>query len=116
MRQWTGDSIGRWEGQTLVIETTNFTAGEVDAPPGSAPDADMRVVERLTRTSPTELLYEFLVEDPASTTQSWRGEMMFRATKGPIFEFACHEGNYALQHMLSGARQAETDAAGQPKR
>src|SRR5205085_9378339 len=102
--------IGRWEGETLVIETTNFTAAEVFAP--DQPEADMRVVERITRISPTELNYEFIVEDPASLTQPMRGEMIFRTTKGPIYEFACHEGNYGLANILTGGREAEKATAG----
>jgi len=105
VRRLMGDSIGHWEGDTLVIETTNFTRAEVgdDAPPG----ADMTVIERLTRISPTELFYEFQVHDPAEFIQPWRGEMVLRATKGPIYEYACHEGNYALPSILSAGRQAD---------
>jgi len=105
VRRLMGDSIGHWEGDTLVIETTNFTRAEVgdDAPPG----ADMTVIERLTRVSPSELFYEFQVHDPAEFIQPWRGEMILRATKGPIYEYACHEGNYALPSILSAGRQAD---------
>lgn len=109
VRREMGDSIGHWEGETLVVETTNFTPAEVDAPPGHA-DADMRVVERLTRTAPGEIFYEFLVHSPATFVQDWRGEMILRATPGPIFEFACHEGNYAMPDMLAGARQPPAPA------
>ncbi len=102
-----GDSIGHWEGDTLVIETTNFLPTEMpDAPPG----ADMTVVERMTRTSATEMHYAFWVHDPGEFTQPWQGELVFHATKGPIYEFACHEGNYALPGILSAARQAEARA------
>jgi hypothetical protein len=69
------------------------------------------VVERLTRVSDTEILYEFIVEDPASYTQPWRGEMTFNATDDLVFEYACHEGNYALPGVLSGAREQEKRAA-----
>jgi hypothetical protein len=110
VRVWMGDSIGRWDGDALVIETTNFTAAEVRAPDGDA-TADMRVVERITRVSPTELHYAFMVQDPKSFVQSWRGEVSFRATGARIFEFACHEGNYSLTHELAGARQQEEAAA-----
>ena len=103
-----GDSIGRWEGRTLVIETTNFTRGELG--PLATPDSDMIVVERLTRLSPTSLHYAFWVRNPAEFIQPWQGELIFNAAKGPIYEFACHEGNYALPSMLAGGRQAEARA------
>ncbi|MFL5297028.1 MAG: hypothetical protein ACJ798_11670 [Phenylobacterium sp.] len=105
-----GDSIARWDGDTLVIETTNFSAFEVNAPDGDR-NADMRIVERLTRLSPTEILYGFSVTNPARFTQTWQGEMVLHASKGPIYEYACHEGNYALPDMLSGARSLERAAA-----
>jgi hypothetical protein len=106
LRSWMGDSIGRWAGDTLVVETTNFTPAEVAAPEKD-PAADMKVVERFTRISPTEIFYEFSVTNPARFVQTWRGEMVLNATKGPIYEFACHEGNYSLPDMLSGARHTE---------
>ncbi|WP_293905569.1 hypothetical protein [Phenylobacterium sp.] len=103
-----GDSIGRWDGDVLVIETTNFIATDIGYEAG--PADDMRVVERLSRTSPTELHYEFWVHAPAEFTQPWQGELTFHATKGPLYEFACHEGNYALPSTLSAGRQAEARA------
>jgi hypothetical protein len=105
-----GDSVGRWEGDTLVIESTNFTPAEVDPPDGD-PRHDMRVVERITRISPTELHYAFRVESPATDAQSWNGEMVLRKFDKPTFEFACHEGNYSLSHMLAGGRQADAEAS-----
>jgi hypothetical protein len=96
-----GDSIGHWEGETLVIETTNFSAAEV-ADPAKNPNADMRVVERLTRLGPKEIFYEFTVQNPALYAQTWKGEMVFHPSNGPIYEFACHEGNYAMANMLAG--------------
>ena len=101
-----GDSIGRWEGAVLVIETTNFQPADVAAPNDDA-NADMRIVERITRTSPTELLYAFSVANPARYSQTWDAEMSLRATKGPIYEYACHEGNYSLPGILAGARHEE---------
>jgi hypothetical protein len=101
-----GDSIGWWEGGALVIETTNFQPADVAAPNGDA-NADMRIVERLTRTSPTELLYAFSVTNPARYSQTWDAEMLLSATKGPIYEYACHEGNYSLTGILAGARHEE---------
>ncbi len=106
LRMRMGDSIGRWEGDTLVIETTNFTPSEVD-PLHPDTTADMRVVERLTRLASGEIFYAFQVTDPARYTQTWAGEMVFHATPGPIYEFACHEGNYGLSNMLAGARHEE---------
>lgn len=105
-----GDSIGRWEGETLVVETTNFSPIEVRAAQGDT-HADMRVVERFIRTSPTEFLYAFEVRNPARFAQSWQGEVIFRKLDAPIFEYACHEGNYSLPGILSGARQQEAAAA-----
>jgi hypothetical protein len=105
-----GDSIGRWEGDTLVVETTNFTPAEVDAPDRD-PSHDMRVVERITRTSPDELHYAFRVESPAVHAQSWNGEMVLRRLKARTFEFACHEGNYGLPNILSGGRTLDAAKA-----
>jgi hypothetical protein len=108
IRRAMGDSIGHWEGETLVIETTNFTRAEVGSL--AKPGDDMTVVERITRLSPTALHYAFWVRNPVQFTQPWQGEMIFNATKGPIYEFACHEGNYALPGILAGGRQAEARA------
>jgi hypothetical protein len=114
-RQWFGDSIGHWEGDTLVVETTNFTPHEIDAPNGD-PAADQRVVERFTRTGPNEIFYEFAVTAPAAFVQTWRGEMILHTAKGPLYEFACHEGNYSLPNILAGARREEAGAvASEPK-
>ena len=110
IRPWMGDSIGWWAGDTLVVETTNFNPGESLRPgiPTTlylSPDA--KVTERFTRISASQIRYEFKVEDPATYTKTWRGEMPFNATRGPLYEYACHEGNYALPGILRGARRAE---------
>jgi hypothetical protein len=105
-----GDAIGRWEGETLVVESTNFTPAEVDAPDGD-PKHDMRVTERITRVSPTELHYAFRVENPAAHAQSWNGEMVFRRLTARTFEFACHEGNYGLANILAGGRALDAERA-----
>lgn len=105
-----GASVGWWEGPTLVIETTNFAPASVKAADGD-PTRDMRVVERLTRLSASELHYEFFIHNPGRFIQPILGEMVFRATDRPMFEFACHEGNYALGHVLAGGRQADGAAA-----
>lgn len=114
VRRWLGDSIGRWEGATLVIETTNFTPLEVDAPPGGDPAADMVVTERLTRLGPTRLHYAFTVRNPARFIMPWQGEMVMQTAAGPMFEYACHEGNYSMTSMLAAARQAEAAAKAGP--
>jgi hypothetical protein len=106
IRAWLGDSIGHWEGQTLVVETTNFAPDVVDDPKRD-PAADMKVVERFTRTGPGEITYAFSVTNPSNYAQTWQGEMVFRAGRGPIYEYACHEGNYALVDVLTAARHAE---------
>jgi hypothetical protein len=111
VRVWMGDSIGHWEGDTLVVETTNFRAEEGWRNPFMI-SSDAHVTERFTRVSPSELRYGFEVDDPATYTQVWRGEMPFLADKSPIYEFACHEGNYGLTDILTVARHAEAAAAG----
>jgi hypothetical protein len=110
VRPWMGDSIGHWEGDTLVVETTNLNPGQrftadIRHRIYVAPDA--KVTERFTRVSANDILYEFKVEEPTAYTQTWRGEIPMRATKGPMYEYACHEGNYALADILSGARAQE---------
>ncbi len=111
---WLGDSIGRWEGETLVVETTNFNRGDAfKMPLGIYISPAARVTERFTRVSPTQLRYDFTVEDPAAFSKPWRAEMVFEATKGPIYEYACHEGNYGLPGILAGARHEEAEAKAQ---
>jgi hypothetical protein len=111
VRPWLGDSIGRWEGETLVVETTNFNPGDAfKAPTGIYISADAKVTERFTRVAPGRLMYEFSVEEPKTFSQVWRAQMVVEATKGPIYEYACHEGNYSLPGILAGARREEADA------
>jgi hypothetical protein len=107
IKPWTGDSIGHWEKDTLVVETTNL---RTDAPLSQAPffsTAGARVVERFTRVAPAALKYEFTVEDPTIFARSWRAEMAFVATDAALYEFACHEGNYGMTNVLAGARAVE---------
>jgi hypothetical protein len=111
--QWlAGHSIGRWEGTTLVVDTTNFTdkTNFRGSPQNTRQDifasAHMHVVERFTPTSPDTMRYEFTVDDPATWTSPWSGEMEIRRTDGPIYEYACHEGNYGLANILRGASAA----------
>ena len=112
IRPWMGDSVGWWDGDTLVVETTHFNPGEQlrpGIPTTFLISKDAKVTERFTRVSPTQIRYEFTVDDPKAFTQPWRGEMPFNATKGPVYEYACHEGNYALPGILAGARRTEAD-------
>jgi len=111
MRPWMGDSIGHWEGRTLVVETTNFNPGEsFKSPMPIYISAGARVTERFTRVSKDEILYAFKVEDPVAFAEPWQGEEMFTTQKARLFEFACHEGNYSEPNILAGARAAERTA------
>jgi hypothetical protein len=113
IRRWMGDSVGHWEGDTLVIDTTNFT----DKTRFRGSTENLHVIERLTRVDDKTLLYRFTIEDPDSWDRPWTGEYTWPATSKPIYEYACHEGNYALASVLRGARRQEAeDAAGQAKK
>lgn len=110
IRPWMGDSVGWYEGDTLVVETTNFNPSESLRISGAftylvSPDG--KVTERFTRVAPNELIYQFTVDDPKTFTQPWRAEMAMNATPGPIYEYACAEGNRSLEGILAGARQDE---------
>jgi hypothetical protein len=104
---WMGDAIGRWEGETLVVENTNFCAAGLSRTERLKLSPAAILVEKFTRLSPTELLYEFTVTDPTLYTQTWRAEMPFLRAKGPMYEYACHEGNYGLPNILANARRLE---------
>jgi hypothetical protein len=104
-RQWTGDSRGRWEGDTLVVETINFR--RETSLQGST--ADTRVVERFTRVGDDAIKYEFTVSDPTSYIRPWSAMVPMSRIEGPVFEYACHEGNYALTNILAGARAKEKE-------
>ena len=108
IRKWTGDSVGRWEGDTLVVDTTNFT----DRPALGGATRDLHVVERFSRIDEDTLLYQFTVEDPNVWTVPWSGEYTWRATDQRVYEYACHEGNYSFGGILRGARILEEEAAG----
>ncbi len=110
IRQWSGDSRGYWEGDTLVIETMNFAAKRR----WRGTTESMRLVERLTRVDAETLLYEFTVTDPETWTSSWTVEVPMRRNHGQMFEYACHEGNYSMEAMLAGERAQEKAAAEQP--
>jgi hypothetical protein len=106
IKQWMGDSVGHWEGNTLVIDTTNFT----DLNPFEGAQ-NLHVVERLTRVDADTILYQFTVEDPGMWTKPWSGEMPISKMQGQLYEYACHEANYGLVNTLKGARVAEEEAA-----
>jgi hypothetical protein len=106
LRPWFGDSIGRYEGDTLVVETTNFPRAQAFRGAWQ----ELKVTERFTRKGPYRMLYQFTVEDPTVWDQPWGGEYEFTASKGRIYEYACHEGNYALSGVLAGARAEEAAA------
>jgi len=110
VRKWLGDSIGRWEGDTLVVETTNFT----DKTRFRGSTENLKVTERFTRVDGKTLLYRFTVEDPATWEKPWTGEYTWPATDTNLYEYACHEGNYALGNILRGARQRDQEAAQKP--
>jgi hypothetical protein len=106
IRKWMGDSIGRYEGDTLVVETTNFH--EQQNFQGAS--ENRKVIERFTRIAPNKILYRFTVEDPSSFAQPLVGELAMNASQGHIYEYACHEGNYAMPGILAGAREEERAA------
>ncbi|HEX3888619.1 MAG TPA: hypothetical protein VHW05_14075 [Phenylobacterium sp.] len=112
---WVGVSVGRWEGATLVVETTRLRPGDTKLDDDIYLSDHAKVVERFTRTGPKEIGYRFEVTDPTLFTQTWRGEMVFRPAEGQMFEFACHEGNYSLPGILAAARAAERGAKGAGK-
>ena len=106
IRQWVGDSRGHWDGATLVVETTDFR-GETAARGSSR---DTRLVERFTRADPDTVVYEFTFEDPNHFTRPWTAVMPLRRTDGPLFEYACHEGNIGMHGIMAGARELDTQA------
>jgi len=106
VRQWLGESHGHWEGDTLVVDTTNFT----DRTRFRGSDENLHVTERFTRTAPNTLLYKFTIDDPTAFTKPWTAEIPMMTSDGAMYEFACHEGNVALANMLNTARLAEKAA------
>ena len=107
IRQWMGDSRGHWEGETLVVDTTNFT----DKTNFRGADENLHLVERFTRVDTNTIRYEFTVDDPTAFTRSWTAEVPMTKTAGPLYEYACHEANYAMTNMLAAARAEESKAA-----
>jgi len=106
IRQWLGDSIGHWEGDTLVVDTTNFN----DETRFHGSDKNLHTMERFQRVDQNTILYRVTIDDPTTWTKPWTMEYPFVATKGPIYEYACHEGNYAMEDILGGARKLETES------
>jgi hypothetical protein len=106
IRKWMGDSVGRWEGDTLVVDTTNFT----DKTRFRGSSENLHVIERFTRVDARTLLYRFTIDDPSTWEKPWTGEYVWPATDEHIYEYACHEANYALENILRGARLREKEA------
>jgi len=111
VRQWTGISRGHYEGNTLVVETTNFNGKN----PFRNGSENMKVTERFTRIADDAIEYKFTIDDPSTWTKSWSAELPLVKTDGPIFEFACHETNFGIANILAGAREDEKKAAEKKK-
>jgi hypothetical protein len=109
VRKWLGDSVGHWEGDTLVVDTTNFNP-QVRFRGSSE---NLHVIERFRRVDANTILYRATIDDPATFTKQWTLEYPFLQTPGPVYEYACHEGNYSMQDILGGARRMESQQ--QPK-
>jgi len=107
VRQWTGSYRGRWEGDTLVVESTNFNGKN----PFQGSSENLRLTERFTRVDENTIRYQFTVDDPSTWARPWSAEVPWAKTIGPLFEHACHEGNYGLGNILAGARAEERRAA-----
>ena len=107
IRQWQGDSVGHWEGNSLVVDTTNFM--NLTNYRGSG--EKLHLVERFSRTADDTMIYQFTVEDPETWAKPWTAEVPWTKTKGPVYEYACHEGNTMISTILRGARVAEEEAA-----
>ena len=107
IRNWLGDSVGHWEGDTLVVDTTNFN----DKTRFRGSSENLHVVERFTRLDADRLMYHFTVEDPATWDTSWSGEYIWPRTDNPMYEYACHESNYALEGIMRGARFRDSQQA-----
>ena len=109
LQQWFGDSVGWYEGDTLIVETVNINPQQMQQ--SSVPiSAAGKITERFTRYSDTEIVYQFTVDDSNLYSQPWTAELSFHATDGRLYEYACHEGNYAMPGILAGARRAEREA------
>jgi len=113
VRQWMGDSVGHWVNDTLVVDTDNFT----NKTRFRGSSENLHVIERFKRIAPDTILYSFTIDDPSTYTNSWSAELPLVASHGPIYEYACHEGNVALMGILAGARADENkaEAGGKPR-
>jgi hypothetical protein len=112
VKPWLGDSVGHWDGDTLVVQTTQFHPQQnlrAAIKHQLYMTTDTVVEERFTRINEHEIFYQFTLTDDSIYKQAWRGELMLRTAEGPIYEYACHEGNYGLPNILAGARQAEEE-------
>jgi hypothetical protein len=113
IRQWLGDSVGHWEGTTLVVDTTNYRpdiiSNSINCCPGAG--ANLHVIERFRRVDANTIDYQYTVDDPTTYTRSWTVSIPMTATDEPVYEYACHEGNYGMKNLLSGARAMEKAAA-----
>ena len=109
IREWAGDSRGHWDGDTLVVETTNFRP-DITGTRSLRPES-FRLVERFTRVDEDTVMYEYTMNDPATWTRPWSVQLPMSKTSQPIYEYACHEGNRAMEYMLKGARAEERAAA-----
>ena len=107
IRQWNGDSRGRWEGETLVVETTNFS----DKTSFRGSSSGLKVIERFRRADANTLQYQVTLEDSTTWTQPWTAALALPMTEGDMFEYACHEGNYGMTNLLAGARVQELEAS-----
>jgi hypothetical protein len=119
IRRWMGDSVGHWEGDTLLVDTTNFNDdggffGEAGGNFGW--DRNLHLVERFSLSDADTLLYQFAIDDPTAFTQPWKGELTMARSPGRIYEYACHEANYSLANMLRGYRAAERQSGRPPAR
>jgi hypothetical protein len=103
-RSWLGESVGRWEGETLLVATDGFPPGVIEHGDDLYLSGQSRVEERFTRIADGEIFYAFRVSDPYLFSRPWRGELVFKTSAGAIFEYACHEGNYSLTNILAAAR------------
>ena len=115
IRKWTGDSIGRRDGNTLVVDTTNFRDGSGfygDAGGNFGWDENLHLVERFSLFDADTLLYQFEIDNPTAFTRRWKGELTMARTRDNIYEYACHEANYSLTNMLRGYRAAERKGVG----
>jgi hypothetical protein len=107
VQKWLGDSVGHWEGDTLVVETTNFNPQNRFR--GSS--ENLKVIERFRRIDGRTILYRATLDDPTAYTKPWTLEYPFNATAGPVYEYACHEGNYSMPDILGGARKQEAGSS-----